>query len=226
MPELVLEAMPRESIKKEACKKYRKEGLIPSIIYGQGKNTNILVKSTMFRKLYPSLTHSTIITLKLDKSNINVLIKGFEKDHIKNEFTHLDFYELDDKKPVKVSIPLEFIGSAIGIREGGLLEKHLVNLTVLCLPKDIVPHFQLNIENLKINESLHVKDVNLDAKYKVISHPDEVIVRISTGLKEEAVDEVKTAEVEGAAATTEGAATGTDKTEKTTEKAGEEKKEK
>jgi large subunit ribosomal protein L25 len=223
MQEIILEAAKRDNIKKEACKKYREEGFIPSVIYGQGKNTNILIKSTVFKKLYPKLTKSTIINLKLEKDNYNVLIKNYDKDNIKDEIIHLDFFELNDKKAVKVSIPLEFIGSSIGIREGGLLEKHLVSLMISCLPRDIVPHLQINIENLKINESLHVKDVQLDKKYKVISHPDEVIVRISTGLKEEVVEAAAavTAEVAEGAAPAEGTAA-----DKTADKTSEDKKDK
>ena len=215
MSEISLEVMKRDGTKKEACKKYRKEGLIPSVIYGQGKNTNILIKSALFGKLYPHITRSTIINLKLENSNINVLVKSYEKDHMNNEFTHLDFYELDDKKPVKVSIPLEFVGNAVGIREGGLLEKHLVNLTVLCLPKDIIPHLEINIEKLQMNQSLHVKDIELDSKYKVISHPDEVLVKISTGLKEDADEARGTEAAEGVATTP--AETSTEKVEENKE---------
>jgi len=184
---LNLEAMPRELLKKEASKRYRREGLIPSIIYGQGKNTNILIKSHAFKKMHAKLTRSTIIQLNLGTKNIDVLIKDYEKDYLRDEFIHLDFFELDPKKHVHVTVQLEFIGNAVGIREGGLLEKHLDKLVVSCLPKDIVPNFPVNIDNLKLNESLHVKDIVLDKKYKVLSHLDEVVVKISSSQKEEAV---------------------------------------
>jgi large subunit ribosomal protein L25 len=203
MSELVLEAVSRDGLKKEASKRYRREGLIPSVVYGQGKNTNILIKSQAFRKMYPKLTKSTIISLKMDNSNYDVLIKDYDKNYIKDEFIHLDFYQLDAKKPVKLTIPLEFVGNAIGIREGGLLEKHLVNLEVSCLPKDIVHNFEINVDNLKINESLHVKDLKIDSKYKIISHLDEVVVKISIGLKEEVIaTTAETTVVAAAAATT------------------------
>jgi large subunit ribosomal protein L25 len=198
MSEIILEAMPRENLKKEASKRYRREGFIPSVIYGQGKNTNILVKRNAFDKLHSKLTRSTIISLKLENKEYDVLIKDYDKNYVRDEFIHLDFYQLDSKKSVHVSIPLEFIGTPAGVRDGGLLEKHLVKIEIACLPKDILPSIQINVENLKINDSLHVKDIPLDKKYKVISHLDEVVIRISSSEKEEAV-EVKAEATEAAA---------------------------
>jgi large subunit ribosomal protein L25 len=200
MSEILLEALARENTKKSASKKYRREGFIPSIIYGQGKNTNILINNHSFKKLYPKLTRSTVINLKLDNKKYDVLIKDYDKDQIKNEFTHLDFFELDSKKEVNVSIPLDFIGSAIGIREGGLLEKHLTKINVSCFPKDLIPSIKVNIDNLKMNESLHVRDLKLEKQYKLISHLDEVLVRISSAQKEEVVETVAVAETEATTA--------------------------
>jgi len=178
MSSFVLEAKIREKTGKEYSKKYRKQGYIPAVIYGQNKNTNILISSHNFRKIYPKLTRSTILSLKLENKNIDALIKECDKNNLKDEFIHIDFYEIDQNKPVHVQIPLHFVGNAIGIREGGLLEKHLVNLDVECLPKDIVSYFEVNIEHLKINDSLHVKDITLDKKYKILSHQDECCCKI------------------------------------------------
>lgn len=189
MSSFVLEAKVREKTGKESAKKYRKKGYIPAVVYGQGKNLNILIDNNVFKKIYSKLTKSTMLDLKLEDKKIGVLIKDYEKNYLKDEFIHIDFYEIDVTKAVHLQIPLVFVGTAIGIKEGGLLEKHLVNLTVECLPKDIVNHFEVNIEHLKINDSLHVKDLTIDSKrYKILSNPDEVIVRIS-GVKEEKVSE-------------------------------------
>jgi len=187
MSSFVLDAKLRDKTGKEACKKYRKEGYIPSIIYGQGENINILINGHTFKKIYPKLTRSTILNLNLENKKIDVLIKDYDKNSLKDQFMHIDFYQIDQNKVIHVQIPLEFVGTAIGMREGGILEKHLVSLDIECLPKDIVNHFEVNIEHLKINESLHVKDIKLDKKYKVLSHPDDVIVRIS-GVKAETVE--------------------------------------
>lgn len=202
MSELVLEAKMRENTGKEVCGRYRKEGLIPSVIYGQGKNLNVLVSNQVFRRMYPKLTKSTVIDLKLGKDTYQVLIKDYDKNYIKDDFLHIDFYQLDAAKPVHLTVPLEFIGTPVGVREGGLLEKHLDKIEIACLPKDIVPSFKINVEGLKVNTSLHVRDLEIDKKYKIISHTDEVVVKIALAQKEEVETAATTTATTAPAATT------------------------
>ena len=201
MEMITLEAATRNELKKEASKRYRRQGQIPSIIYGQGKNTNILIDSRNFRKIYPKLTKSTVINLKLNKDQYEVIIKDYEKNYIKDKFIHIDFYELKKGKPVIFHIPLNFIGNAIGAREGGILEKHLVELEVECLPKDVISHIDVSIEKMDINDTLHVKDIQLDKQYKVLSNPDGVIVHMSGKIAEEIEKEEKEITEEGIAKT-------------------------
>lgn len=209
METFVIEATKREQTKKEANKRYRRDGLIPSIIYGQGRNINILIDNKKFYKMSSKLTKSTIINLKVQgDKDYDVLIKDYDKDYIKDRYLHLDFYELDKNKPVHFRVPLNLIGNALGIREGGILEKHLVQLEIECLPKDIVPHFDINIEHLKMNESLHVNDIKLDSKYKILSHKEEVVVHISGKLADEE-ETKKEGIVEEAATTAEATASET-----------------
>ena len=96
------------------------------------------------------------------------------------------------------------------------MEKHLTSIDVECLPKDIVPFIEVNIENLKIGDALHVKDVQFDEKYKVLSHPDDVLVHISGKMAEEEVS--AEAEVEGEEA---GVAEGEEKAETESKEKGE-----
>ncbi|HOE99952.1 MAG TPA: 50S ribosomal protein L25 [Spirochaetota bacterium] len=208
--EILLEAKKRENTKKEACKRYRKEGFIPAVIYGAEENKNILINSLSFSRLYPKLTKSTVINIKLDGKKKDVFIKDYDKDYLKDRFLHIDFFELDAKKPARVDIPINVVGNAVGIRDGGSLEKHTVAVTVECLPKDMVPHFEINIEDMKINESFHIKDLVLGDKYKIITNPEEVVVRISGIKAEEQTDDTTTTTTTAATTTpttTEAAAT-------------------
>ena len=182
-----IEAKKRDKFKKGPAKLYRRQGLIPSIIYGQEEINKILINKNEFNKLSHHLTKSTIIKIKLDNKTLDVLIKDFQKDYIKDEFLHIDFYELRSGKPVHSRISLNFVGNAIGVREGGVLEKHLTSVDVECLPKDIVPFIDINIDNLKIGDALHIKDVQFDEKYKILSHSDDVLVHISGKMAEEEV---------------------------------------
>ncbi len=198
MAEFVLEVTKREQFRKEASKRYRRSGMIPACIYGQEDNKNVLVNSRDFNRMYPKLTKSTVIDLKLDGKDLEVLIKDYQKNYVKDEFYHLDFYELKKGKTLHLTIPLEFVGTPAGIRDGGILQKHLDKLEVECLPKDIVSSFKVDISGLELNGNMHVKDLKLDAKYKIRTHLDEVMVVLSGSGKEEA--EEKTAAAPAAAA--------------------------
>jgi large subunit ribosomal protein L25 len=186
MQGIKLEAKKRDLTKKEASKRYRREGLVPSVLYGQGNNINILIDSKIFNKLAQSLTKSTIIDLSLEGKNYQVLIKDYEKDYINNRYVHVDFFELREDKPVHFRLSLTLVGIPAGVREGGVLEKHIMELDIECLPKYIVSHLDVNVDHLKVNQSLHVSDIVIDKdKYKVLTHLDEVIVHIAGKMAEE-----------------------------------------
>ncbi len=185
MSTIELNAEQRAGTGKELAKKYRKEKKIPAIIYGQGTNTNILVDEREFMKLYPSLTKSTLINLSLGKEKHEVLIKDYDKNYIKGNFIHIDFYELQKGKLAHTKIKVELIGIPVGVREGGILEKHITELNIECLPKDIVAHFDIDVSEMKIGDTMHVKDMNLDKKYKVITSAEEVIAHVSGKMKDE-----------------------------------------
>ena len=204
MSSFVLEAELRDKTKKEACGRYRREGKIPAVMYGgEGGNTNILIDYRVFSNMYSKLTKSTIIKLKIDKKDYDVLIKDYDKDYVKNIYTHIDFYKLSPNKSVTLSIPLEFVGTAQGVRDGGVFEKHLTSLVVSCLPKDIVTTIKVDISELKVNDSMHVKDIVLSKDYKIISNAEEVVVKISIGEKDDAVATTETTTTAAAPTTTE-----------------------
>lgn len=216
-----LTAKKRTEIGKEYAKRYRREGFIPSIIYGQGQNINILVNQKDFNKLTHHITKSTVINLDLEGKNFDVLIKEYERDYLKDNFIHIDFYELNKDKVAVFKIPFRLAGNPMGVREGGILVKHLIEVTVECLPKDAVSSIEVNIEPLNIGDSIHIRDLKFDEKLKVLSHGDEVIVHISGKEKDLDVQAVETEAVAGeavageAAAATEGEAV--DAKAKTTE---------
>ncbi|MBP5449547.1 MAG: 50S ribosomal protein L25 [Spirochaetales bacterium] len=197
----VLEAKKRELLKKEASKRYRKEGLIPAVMYGHKENANILIDNRVFSKMYSKLTRATIIDLKIDGVEHKVLIKDYEKNHLKDQFIHIDFFEIDTTKPMHVTIPVEVVGSPVGLRNGGLLEKHLPAVEVSCLAKDIVTHFEANVDALDLGQSFHVRDLKLDPKvFKLVTSADDVIARVSEPVKAEPEETAAPAAAEAAPA--------------------------
>lgn len=181
MSNFVLEAKKREFLKKEASKKYRKEGFIPANMYGQGQNINFLIKKDAFEKISTKISRATVIDINLeDDKTYQALVKDYEKDHLKGIFLHVDFYELKKGKPVVVSIPLVCTGSPIGLKKFGTFEVFKTTVKIECLPEDLVENINIDVSNLDINQSVSVKDLVLDnKKFKVLDNENEVIASVA-----------------------------------------------
>jgi large subunit ribosomal protein L25 len=194
MEAVKIDAKKREVTGKKV-RRYRREGQIPSIMYGQGNNINLLIDGHTFLKTVGGLTKSTLINLNVEGKEYDVLIKDYDYDHIKEQFTHLDFFELKKGSTLHTTIQVEFTGNAIGLREGGVIEKHLTNVEIECLPKDIIPYIELDITGMNIGDTMYVRDLDFDEKkYRIISHEDEVIVHVAGKMSEVEVETEETDE--------------------------------
>lgn len=180
MSNFVLEAKKRDLLKKEASKKYRKEGFIPANMYGQGQNVNFLIKKDAFEKVSSKISRATVIDINIEGDKVyQALVKDYEKDHLKDIFLHVDFYELKKGKPVIVSIPLVCTGSPIGLKKFGTFEFLKATVKVECLPEDLVENIEVDVSGLDINQSACVKDLVLDSKkFKVLDNENEVIATV------------------------------------------------
>lgn len=158
-----IEATLREIGKKSDLNKFRREGFIPAVIYGEGQiGTNILLKNIDFLKQYKkSIGEAAVFELNLEGKKINVFIKDKQIHPVSRELVHIDFVELHQGKPVTLSVPIHYIGVAKGTKEGGLLELLHRKMEISCLPKDIPEEIEIDVSNLGIGESIHFRDIQL-----------------------------------------------------------------
>jgi large subunit ribosomal protein L25 len=171
-------AVERKELKKSATRRLRKEGMIPGIVYGYVGTIPIAVNAHDFKSKFHRISENTIINLKVGEKTFDVLIKDYQTNILKGTIEHLDFYALQSDKPVRTHIPLHMVGSAKGVREGGILEVQLHELEVECLPKDLQDQIPVDITHLEIGHALHVKDLKVPAGIKVLSLPDQVVVSV------------------------------------------------
>ena len=120
---------------------------IPAVLYGKGITSQSLkIKKIDFDKIFALAGESNLIDLNLGADSVKVLVKDLQRDVIKNYFTHVDFYQVNMKEKITAEIPLHFKGESKAIKElGGMLMKEVHELTVECLPSDLVDH--LDAEN-------------------------------------------------------------------------------
>ena len=198
MKQVILNAIKREKTGKEICKKLRKQGLIPAIVYGPHfQPLPIAVKSSELESALIKHKGETILfNLQLangEPSKIQAILKDYQTHPVTDKIIHIDFLAIHEKETITIDVPLEFIGKPVGISKGGILEILLHELTIECLPSEVPDKITVDISNLDIGDVLHVKDIKVPKGIKVVDNPEETVATILTEAKEE-VEEEETSE--------------------------------
>jgi large subunit ribosomal protein L25 len=212
MEQKTLTANARKVFGSADSRRQRRDGKIPAVIYGHGEPVGLLIDAHEFNTKFMKVSESTIINLKLDGKNHDVLIRDYQEDAISGAITHVDFYEIERGKALRTNVGLHLTGAAVGIREGGILESFVHELEVECLPKDLPGSINLDITDLELGHSLHVRDLNVPSGVEILNSPDQVVCTIAHKRaeveeevlgEEEAAAEAEEAEEEAAEEQTE-----------------------
>ncbi len=186
MEKKILDIQIRENTGKEAAQKIRRGGSIPAVLYGHKGNKILSVEEKVFKKLFEDIGEHSIVTLNIDgKEKAEVIVKDFQQDPVSRKILHIDFLEFERGKLLKTEIPVKVSGTPVGVKKGGILEVFLRDIEIECLPKDIPDAIAVDVTDFEVGDSLHVKDLQVDKKLKVLSNPEQVVVAIGTPTKVE-----------------------------------------
>lgn len=180
MNEKSIEARTRTMTGKGAAKRLRREGRLPAVMYDNtGKAVLLDLNAKDFAKLYGTITESTLIDVKIDGSKDAIaFVKDAQYNIITDTVTHVDFYEVEAGKKIRTKIPVRLTGSPEGVRTGGILEAGTEELDVECLPKNLPPRVVVDVSDLQLNHSIHVKDVVVPEGVKVLTDPHLTIATL------------------------------------------------
>ena len=203
MAEVTLEVSRREQTGKEVAKKLRRDGKVPAVVYGGRKEP---VAITVDRKAVTELVQKSehgirsVFLLKMAGSDQqrHAMIKEITIDPITRKMKHIDFVRVVMDEKVKVTVPVHLNGTAIGVKEGGLLDWQVRELHIETLPTSIPDTIEVDVAALGAHDYLRVKDLKLPEGAKVLDDPERVVVGV-THAKAEAADataEAGTAEPE------------------------------
>jgi large subunit ribosomal protein L25 len=162
MSEIVLNAEVRETTGKHA-KYSRNMGMVPGVYYARDeKNVNIQVAKTNLDPLvFTSETHVIDLRLK-DGSSKKCILRDVQFDPVSDRPIHFDLQGLRENEKLTIEIPIVLTGGIPkGVREGGMVQHIIHRLKVSCLPKDIPEKIELNIADLGINQTIHVRELNV-----------------------------------------------------------------
>ena len=191
MKETKLTAKPRTTKGKAAAGRMRRAGNFPGVVYGAGRpGTDIELNEHDFVMLLRKhRSENMIADLEIEGSgkSIKVMLKAMQHHPLTGRVIHVDFYEIDMSKKIDIEIPIRLDGDATGVvNEGGILEHVLRTLSVQCLPGDMIEEAVLDVTNLSVGKTLHVRDIPLDrSKYKVLDDDDQVVAAVAAPRKEE-----------------------------------------
>jgi large subunit ribosomal protein L25 len=192
---LNLAVQSRDLAKKSERKTMRKSGKVPAIIYSDGQpGIPISVPTNEFYKLYKkSIGGVAIFNLDVNGVETPAVVKERQIHPVTRDLIHVDFLALHPDKELTLSVPFKFIGTPTSLKEGGSLEIALRELKVSCLPKHIPDDIPLNIEGLKIGETVYVKDLKLD-NVIVKDLSSQAVILVSTPKAEKVEEETEDTE--------------------------------
>jgi large subunit ribosomal protein L25 len=198
-----LQAASRTATGKGAARSLRRDGKVPGVIYGHGREAEAVTidKSALNKMLFGISAGTTILDVAIDgRAPVKALIREIQRDSLRPaEILHLDLYEVRGDEEITLAVPIRLIGIPDGVRNfGGVLDHVLRELEVEVLPSNIPDHVDLDVTALTIGHSLFVRDVKV-ANAKVLNDPDTPICTVVAPRTEEApavVEEVATTEPE------------------------------
>jgi large subunit ribosomal protein L25 len=173
----VLKAEPRQRSGSGVLKQLRREGWVPSVIYGRGtENRNLKVDAKAFSEL---LAHSTsdniLINLELGGANQLAFLKAIQHDALSGATLHADFMAIDETTEITAAIPVHLVGEPAGVKTGGLLEQLNHTLEIRCAAAKLPDILEFDVTHLAEGDSLHIGDVTLPEGVSA-THAAEVVI--------------------------------------------------
>ncbi|RME16430.1 MAG: 50S ribosomal protein L25 [Bdellovibrio sp.] len=181
----------------------RRQMKIPAILYGpKVENTPLTLLEKEAVKYSHHQYENTIFVIKSSDPKLNglkVLKKSIETHPLTHRPLHMDLYAIDVKQTVRVHVEIKYVGKSAGEREGGVFNALRRDVEIECLPTEIPDSFEISIENLALNQTLHVSDLKIPENIKLITSPEEALCTVA-----EVQEEAPTETAEGATPTAEG----------------------
>ncbi|BDS06740.1 50S ribosomal protein L25 [Oceaniferula spumae] len=165
-------------------KQMRREGFVPSVVYGGGtENKNVKIHAKTLRDmLNHAASDSILVNLDLDDSTTQLaFLQDVQHDALTNEILHVDFLAVDEKTEITANLPLELEGEPAGVKAGGVLEQMLHSLEVRCLPNDLPESLEADVSGMEIGDILHIGDMTFPEGVTATLNDDVVVAIVSKG---------------------------------------------
>jgi large subunit ribosomal protein L25 len=182
----ILKAEERTDSRRSSLRKIRQSGYVPGVIYGRNlENKSVALDSIELLKILRAEGKNTIINLDINGDQHSVMVTELQTDPLKDSIVHADFKVVDMEAEMEATVPVNLTGEAEGIKQGGVLQQPLYELSVTAKPKNIPQTIEVDISSLEVNDVLTVGDIPSKGDYSYNHEPDEVVASILPPQKQE-----------------------------------------
>jgi len=215
MKQVEISVQRREAIGKGAARSIRRAGRVPAVIYGgNGTSVPVSVNRHEIERAIHSGGESENVVVNIaiagEDAKELALVRQTQHDPLTGALEHMDFLRISVDKPITTTVPIHPVGSCKGVKAGGIFEQLLREVEIECLPLEIPDFLEIDVADLDIGHSLHVSNIPLNPKYRILTVSDRTVASVALPKVEAAPGAIAAATEEAEA---EKAAEGSEKSE-------------
>lgn len=196
MEQVRLEVELREGTGKGHARAIRRSGYIPGIVYGHKQEpVNIKIRPRDLRTILHAGGENVLVNMDIKGvGSETVMLKDTQIDPLTRQVLHVDFMRVSLEEKVVTHVPVALVGTAQGVKEGGILEFLLRELRVECRVGEIPEHIEVDISSLGIGDQIRVADIKLANGMSIHDDPATVVVTIAAPVVKEVTEEAQVEE--------------------------------
>jgi large subunit ribosomal protein L25 len=178
----VLKAQTRDGRGKGAARRLRAEGFVPGVLYGHGVKPVAISVSSQDLLHFFHATHGAamVVDLEVDGKKHMVIPREIQRDHLHGRYVHIDFLAVRRDEKVRMSIEIHETGEAPGVKSGGVIEHHLREVEVECLPGNVPEQITADIGSLELGEMLRLADIAPPSGVTFLTDPETPVISVVT----------------------------------------------
>jgi large subunit ribosomal protein L25 len=178
----VLKAQTREGRGKGAARKLRAQGMVPGVLYGHGVASVAISLSSQDLLHFFHATHGAamVVDLEVDGKKHMAIPREIQRDHLHGRYVHVDFLAVRRDEKVKMSVEIHEVGEAPGVKTGGVIEHHLRDVEIECLPGDVPEQITADISSLELGDMLRLGDIPEPSGVTFLTDPATPVISVVT----------------------------------------------
>ena len=187
MAEVKIDAVKRASVGKGSARQARAAGKVPGIVYGRGGEAVPIEinRRELITAFHTDAGMNVLLDLSIDGETTLAIARELQRDPVRGTLLHADFIRIDRKQSIDVDVPIHLVGEAAGVKEGGVLEQPLFQLSVRCIVTNVPEGIDADVSRLGVGDQLRVAELTVPEDVEVLTDPETVVAGVATPISEE-----------------------------------------